>query len=496
MRRRARRIALVGVLGVGMAVVAGPSGAAPPPDVVWQVTAIDCTGTFGERELMVTGYFDEEYVSGGGDAEFHDPTTEPVTVVWGNVEQTSTYDGQDFVLDVTFTYGQPWDDEDQAAAAGEPGTSAGTMTITGTATPSGEPATMAERIRDGNTWVWWSRTTQLLAGAGSITTASGDVGFTDGAQLSCSGHIHVDTFGATEPATYIARGSYSSASCPVAGPPESFLRLAFFGTESFAAFGIGVVDGDVEAADWWAFGPIQRSGAAITGDLEVYRPSELAGEYAHLALTVGSPGIDRGVERLKGRQTGEFERWVEYPLTGTLALPDGSEVAIGDCTLRTAWTMFRYSEQAGQKPGGKPPVNDLPTGALALAPGTVGQSTRGAALEAEAPCLMDTGEGVWVVPFGRTVWYSLAGTGDDVTLSTLGTSQEFDTALAVYQVTSTGTLDQVVCATEGPDPKQGWAAEATVATAMGETYLVQVGGESYADEGLDPAWGDLVLTRS
>lgn len=483
------RQGVVGALCVGMAVVAAPAVAAPPPDV-WEVRAIDCTGTIGDRELIVTGYFDADNVSGGGDAEFHDGSTP----IWGNVEDTSTYDGTDFVLDVTFTYGTPWDGEEGAAAlAGEPGTSAGTMTIAGTATPSGEPVVESVKMRDGNTWQWWTRSVQALAGEGSITGASGDVAATVPSGLACGGHITIDTFSATAPATYISRSSYSTANCALSGPAESSLRLAFFGEEAYGGFGIGV-DWEAGTADWWAEGPVQWSGSAITADLTVYLPEEHAGSVAHLDLTVGSHAVGRGTEQLKGRQTAESERWVEYPLTGALSLPDGGRIAISDCALRTSWTTFRSSTRAGQKPGGKPPANDLPSGALALALGTVGQSTRGAAVAAEAPCVLDTGEGAYEVPFGRTVWYSFTGTGGDVTVSTIGTSSELNTVLGVYDALSMG---QVACADEGPDPKQGWAAEATVPTTQGASYLVQVGGAAYpADGGFDPDWGDLVLTRS
>ena len=481
------RHAVVGALCAGMAVVAAPSAAAPPADV-WEVKAIDCTGSYGDRELIVTGYFDADNVSGSGDAEFHDGNTP----IWGNVEDTSTYDGTNFVLDVTFTYGDPWDG-DEATAAAVPGTSAGTMTIAGTATPSGEPVVESGKTRDGNTWVWWTRSVQALAGEGGITSATGDVANTLPTDLACGGHITIDTYSATTPATYIARGSYTTAYCTLSGPAESFLQLGFFGEEAYGGFGIGV-DWEAGTADWWAGGPVQWSGSSITADFEVSMPEQYAGATAHLDLTVGSRAVARGTERLSGGQTAGSERWVEYPLTGTLSLPDDTEIAISDCALRTAWTTLRTNTQAGQKPGGKPPVNDLPSGALALAPGTVGQSTRGAVVEAEAPCVIDTGEGTYEVPFGRTVWYSFTGTGGDVTISTLGSSNEFDTVLGVYDAVA---MEQVACADEGPDPKQGWAAEATVPTTQGTSYLVQVGGAAHPGDGVfDPDWGDLVLTRS
>lgn len=481
------RHAVVGALCVGMAVVAAPSVAAPRPDV-WEVKSIDCTGTYGDRELIVSGYFDANNVSGGGDAEFHDGNTP----IWGNVEETSTYDGTNFFLDVAFTYGNPWDEEEVAAAA-EPGTSAGAMTITGTATPSGEPVVESVKMRDGNTWVWWTHSVQALAGEGSITSATGDVAATVPTDLACGGHITIDTVSATAPAAYISRGTYTTADCALSGPAQSFLQFAFLGEEAYGAFGIGV-DWDAETADWWASGPVQWSGSSITADFEVFLPEQYSGAVAHLDLTVGSRAVARGTERLKGQQAAEFERWVEYPLTGTLSLPDDTEIPISGCALRTTWTTFRLNSHAGQKPGGKPPVNDLPSGALTLDPGTVRQSTRGAAVAAEAPCLIDTGEGTYEVPFGRTVWYAFTGTGGDVTVSTLGTADEFDTVLGIYDAES---MQQVTCADEGPDPKQGWAAEATIPTTDGASYLVQVGGAAHPADGVfDPDWGDLVLTRS
>ncbi len=64
--------------------------------------------------------------------------------------------------------------------------------------------------------------------------------------------------------------------------------------------------------------------------------------------------------------------------------------------------------------------------------------------------------------------------------------------MGVYEA---GTLDQLACADEGTDPKQGWAAEVVMPTVAGARYLVQVGGFDPMEEGLGPMWGDLVMTR-
>jgi hypothetical protein len=122
------------------------------------------------------------------------------------------------------------------------------------------------------------------------------------------------------------------------------------------------------------------------------------------------------------------------------------------------------------------------------------QQTGNAALDMEEPtCLVEEDEeGNEVpIPILRTVWFSLAGTGEEVTIDTAGSG--FDTVIAVYTVAADGSLDLVdgACGDDVPLEPVGRSLQAAVTfeAADGTTYLIQVGG--FPD---DDNWGTLRLS--
>jgi hypothetical protein len=429
----------------------------------------------------------------GGDAEFHDGET----LIWGNVEQTSTLAAGDFELDATFVYGNPQDGEDSAAQAGEPGSSAGTLTVSGSASPSGDPLVVDERYRDGNAWTSASGTVQDLQGLGTVTAATGDVAVALGAQLSCSGHVVDVLYRATNPSSFVAHDSWFYADCPLPSePPVSVLSLSGAGSVASAWLGIGLTEGEDEefTADLLAGGDLTRSGPRITGELTVEIPEDQAGETVAVALTVGSP-VGRDTYRERDRNFAVKEVVTHRELTGTLTLPDGRVIAV-DCELSQVRTSFHTNPKAGQKPGGRPPANDQPAGAVTIADDQqITQSTRGAAEMPEAPCTLESDEGSFDVPFGRTVWYRFVGTGGDVTVTTAGTA--FDTVLGVY-TDAAGPGEQVACVDDVVLGEEDFSLQASVTlpTQASTSYLVQVGGFGYPGESGGPQWGDLVVAHS
>jgi hypothetical protein len=96
-------------------------------------------------------------------------------------------------------------------------------------------------------------------------------------------------------------------------------------------------------------------------------------------------------------------------------------------------------------------------------------STRTTALDAEVPVSC-----WWLDPdvyAGHTLWYRLEGTGDEVTVDTAGSG--FNTVIAVYEVIDDG-VEEISCVDDLlPATLQ---AAATIATAPGEIYLLQIGG--------------------
>ena len=88
------------------------------------------------------------------------------------------------------------------------------------------------------------------------------------------------------------------------------------------------------------------------------------------------------------------------------------------------------TQPAGPKPGGAVPINDTPDGAIAVAAGDrFNVPTGGASLDAEQP-IVTCPEGEFDT-FGRTLWYTIEGTGDPVTVDTAGSN--FDTLIGVYE---------------------------------------------------------------
>lgn len=492
MRRGSIRTLTVGLATLGLAVVGAPAVADPPSVYHDDYTAIECQGPVGERKLVVAGYFDANDQSTGGDADFHDGQT----LIWGNVEEDSTWDGTAFALHATFVYGQP-QDEEATAAAGEPGTSAGEMTVTGTASPVGDPLVVDNRWKQGNQLVRESGTVVLLQGVATVTSASGDVAVALGAQLACTGHVVDITTRATNPASFVSRSSWYDATCELPGEaPTAMLAVSGSGRQAWGFLGLGIVEGDDEeewSADLVASGELTRTGRTIDGNLLVEIPEAQAGEAVAVELRVGDL-LDRTRFREHSPKSTINELVAYRSLEGRLTLPGGRAVTVADCVLAEIRTFYRSTENAGQKPGGKPPVNDLPAAALPLADGqTAQQSTRGAAVAPEAPCLVTDPEGgSWEVPLGRTIWYTFQGTGGAVTLSTEGTG--FDTVIGVY-LAGDGPGQQVACVDDVVEGDYSLQARVTVPTEAAVTYLVQVGGFGY-DEPDGPAWGTMVSSRS
>jgi hypothetical protein len=121
--------------------------------------------------------------------------------------------------------------------------------------------------------------------------------------------------------------------------------------------------------------------------------------------------------------------------------------------------------------------NDAPSGAIALEIGdTVEVKTGGTAFDAEEPCTIEFDGNVEPLPFAHTAWWTLTGTGVDVTIDTAGS--DFDTIVAVY-VLDGDTFAQVGCVDDIFDPETGEGSlqsKITIATIAGQTYYIQAGG--------------------
>ncbi|MCF8257219.1 MAG: T9SS type A sorting domain-containing protein [Flavobacteriales bacterium] len=115
-----------------------------------------------------------------------------------------------------------------------------------------------------------------------------------------------------------------------------------------------------------------------------------------------------------------------------------------------------------------PPVNNLCSGALAI---DCGQTINGSTATATPEALLGTcGTDLTDSP---GLWYVLAGTGNDVTVSLCGS--EFDTKLGVFE----GDCNSLVCV-DGNDDSCGLQSELTVSTTSGTDYYIYVTGYNNA----------------
>lgn len=162
-----------------------------------------------------------------------------------------------------------------------------------------------------------------------------------------------------------------------------------------------------------------------------------------------------------------------------------------DADLLAFHNIFHTPE--GPKAGGRVPGNDTPEGAVTLEVGDRHrQFTGGASIAAEEPCLLDFGGELIENSWGRTVWFAIEGTGEQITIDP--SKSDFDTSIAAY-VDTDGGLEQVACIDDDLSsvflPTQ---APLTIDTVIGETYYIQVGGfdeGSLFEEPPRPEYGHL-----
>jgi hypothetical protein len=174
-----------------------------------------------------------------------------------------------------------------------------------------------------------------------------------------------------------------------------------------------------------------------------------------------------------GVQQGVFS---DLSVVGTITATSGAAsytFDMADCVASTQSRMDLIHDPNGPKPGGTVPANDTSAGALPVAPGSqVQMQTGGASLDPETPCLVTFDDQIFEFGWGRTVWFTLKGTGGPITIDPGGSN--FDTVVAAYVSTGAG-LQQVACVDDNPSPvsPQG---RATIDTQPGATYLIQIGG--------------------
>ena len=387
-----------------------------------------------------------------GDAvPFEDPTT------WsGTSNAVDVSEGDPVTLGATLDF---------VDADGNP---AGSGSLDATLTRVGDPFTEPEdpffKLTNRNSHT--QRTIQQLEGTATLTLPDDTV-----LEVACLGEIVDESVFETNPHA----ATFSNEGVLVDCTWETEDAFAFLHVEDndfgfFADAGLFSQDREIFAVS--GTGSIDTTGFSASIDLvDGLTGDPYSAEAAGTLTPIGEPVTSFLVSE-SSRQ-----KRVEQALA-----PDGSiEFSTGDtfpidsehCFAATFDIHDVFNEASGPKPG-PAPSNDAPEGAIALEPGDrVQVNTSGTVNEAEVP-ITTCSEG----PFdemGHTVWYTVEGTGDVLTVDTAGT--RFDTVIAVY-VMEGGEFVEIACVDDVFFDPIGTSFQATITgpTEEGVTYWIQVGG--------------------
>lgn len=315
-----------------------------------------------------------------------------------------------------------------------------------------------------------SRTTgieEFLAGSGTLTWDGSEIPLTE-----CGGVVADVTFFQTNPRAFVSDNSGVQINCTW----ESETALAGF----------------VATADGFGF---FADAVLFTPELELFTAAEPSGSVtssgvnATFELVDGSTGdpytatasatfTPMGAPVTSTLSGASFRiRSTEQPLdpVGTIEYSTGDTYVIDDehCDATTFDNHTTNSQPNGPK-NAKPPANDGPGDAIALSVGDrFNTSNVGATPEPEFQ-LLNCPEGIFD-SFGRTLWYSIEGTGGPITIDTAGSG--IDTLIGVY-VASDGGYEEVGCIDDVFFDPVGatYQAALTIDTEEGVTYYVQIGG--------------------
>ena len=184
---------------------------------------------------------------------------------------------------------------------------------------------------------------------------------------------------------------------------------------------------DLELFTTESSGSIDLAGAEATFDLADVATGDAHTASASATFTpLGSPVSST---QLGARFQTRIKEQALEP-TGTLAFSTGDSFVIDDehCDALSFDVHSTTSAPAGNKRG-PVPVNDGPEGAIPLQLGSrFNAMNTGATNEPELP-ILTCPEGPFD-DFGRTLWYTIEGTGGPVTIDTAGSN--IDTLIGVY----------------------------------------------------------------
>lgn len=354
----------------------------------------------------------------------------------------------------------------------------GEATLTATLTPQGEPIPFSSKSKHFKE----SGTTQSASVSGALAIFAPDVIGPDPITFdlaACQGFMTTITIFQVQPGTFQDFHDEFDMSCTLEtdGAVASVSGFTVIFEEEFA-FGFVSANLEPDGAQSMSGGAevaMTASGVDATFDLADNETGELRG-------TASLSAAFTPVEVLRGVRVAQDYRQkmlvTRMDVAGTLvAETDAGTFAFDLAACNANFIEFHgiFHSPNGPKAGGRVPANDTVDGAVPLAIGDrVQQRTGGASLLPEEPCFIDLGfelvENVW----GRTVWFTVEGTGGPITIDP--SRSDFDTAIGAYVDTGAG-LEQVGCIDDDfSDPFQPPQSPLTIDTVAGETYYIQVGG--------------------
>ena len=327
---------------------------------------------------------------------------------------------------------------------------------------------------------------EFIDGSGTLEIPGFDV-----SEGNCSGGVGEVSFFSTNPRAFVTANSGVGINCE--WETETGQVFFFAGEDGFGFFAdllVFTTEGDDELFTTQSSGSVGLAGMEVSLDL-IDSEGDPQSATARATFTlVGSP--------VKSTQLGaSFQiKRTDQALdpTGSLDLSTGESFPIDDeqCNALQYSTHSTGTTQTAMKRG-PAPVNDVPEGAIALKLGSrLNAMNAGAANEPEVP-ILTCPEG-FGDQFGRTLWYTINGTGGPVTIDTAGSN--IDTLIGVYAPTDEG-FEEIACIDDVEFDPVGstYQAALTIDTEEGVTYYVQIGGFRFPfDEAAIPETGRIRIS--
>lgn len=376
-------------------------------------------------------------------------------VLFGFVEDIDVVEGTEIVLSATI----PLIDADLEDA--------GVAELEITVAPDGEPY-VDEGFDFGNINSHTLILRQPLIGTGTITMPDASE-----IEIDCSGESAKGQVFETSPNAFTAHREGVAFECFWDTGDTFYLMFGQTDSEFGESLDVGwfTIDSEVFVDEPFV-GSIDASGVEASIHLSDFSTGD---EYTATIDATFSPDGDPVTSTIV--EDNRREKLVQQLLSvdGTFAIDGGPTLVMDDeaCNANVYSSSLSSTNPQGPR-GGKAPANDTPEGALALEAGSsLNQQTTGTAPDAEAANeLCDEG---FIDQMGHTVWYTVEGTGEEMTFDTAGSN--FDTVVAVY-VMEGDELVEIACVDDVFGDPAGISLQAAITgpTEEGVTYWIQVGG--------------------